>query len=350
MAEAVVSIALETIRDLLLEEGRFLAGVGNQVKELQSQLKEMKCFLQDADKRRHESSTISNWISEIRDLVYRSESAIERHAAYQVSSRRRGLKQFVRKYSCILTDCYSLHQLGSEISQITSNLERINKDMQEKGITRSILINPKGEGESSTGNNMSRKTFPYLEMGDCFLGMEDEVKLLVHHLEKDTEHRIISVWGMGGSGKTAIAKKLYNEMTDFDLSAWVCITQQCESRSVWEDVLRQLEKKRSVSSLSDEPRIRVEIPSPSDSELIERLCEIQREKRCLIVLDDLWELSHWEELKHPFVVQNLQTKILVTTREQKVAEIGLAVKHGLLHMNAALELLKNKAFQHGNIP
>ncbi|XP_042008174.1 probable disease resistance protein RF45 [Salvia splendens] len=310
----------------------------------------MKCFLQDADKRRHESRTISNWISEIRDLVYRSESAIERHAAYQVYSRRRGLKQFVRKYSCILTDCFSLHQLASEISQITSNLERISKDMQKNGIKRSIIINPNGEGETSGGNNMSRKTFPNFEMGDCFVGMEDELKQLVQFLGQETEDRIISVWGMGGSGKTAIAKKLYNETTDFDLSAWVCITQQCESRSVLEDVLRQLEKKRSVSSLNDEPRVREEVPNLSNSELIERLCEIQREKRCLIVFDDVWELSHWEELKHPFIVQNLRSKILVTTRKQKVAEIGLAVEHGLLHMDAALELLKIKAFRRGNIP
>ncbi|XP_047949539.1 probable disease resistance protein At1g58602 [Salvia hispanica] len=350
MAEAVVSIALETIRDLLLEEGRFLAGVADQVKKLERQLKEMKCFLKDADKRRHESSTISNWISEIRDLVYRSESAIERHAAYQVYSRRRGLTQFVRKYSCILKDCYSLHQLDSEISQITSHLKRISKDMQKNGIKRSMIMNPHGEWESSGGNNMSRKTFPYLEMGDCFVGMEDELKLLVHYLGKETEDRIISVWGMGGSGKTAIAKKLYNEMTAFDLSAWVCITQKCESRSVWEDVLRQLEKKRSVSSLSHEPQIRAEVPSLSDFELIERLCEIQREKRCLIVLDDVWELDHWRELKHPFIVQNLQSKILVTTRTQKVAHIGLAVKHELLRMDSALELLKNKAFHFGNIP
>ncbi|XP_047949542.1 putative disease resistance protein At1g50180 [Salvia hispanica] len=341
------------VRDLLLEEGKFLAGVADQVKELEWQLNEMKCFLEDADKRRHESRTISNWISEIRDLFYRSESAIERHAAYQVYSRRRGLTQFVRKYSCILTDCNSLHQLGSEISQITSSLERISNDMQENGIKRSIIINPNGEEESSAGNNMSRKTFPNSEMGDCFLGMEDEVDQLVHHLGKDTEDRIISVWGMGGSGKTAIVKKLYNETTSFDLSAWVCITQQCESRLVWEDVLRQLEnqkKKKNISSVNGEPQIKGEVSSLSNSELIESLCELQREKRCLIVLDDVWELSHWDELKHPFIVQDLQSKILVTTRKQKVAEIGLAVEHGLLHMDAALELLKNKAFQHGNIP
>ncbi|XP_047949531.1 putative disease resistance protein At1g50180 [Salvia hispanica] len=358
MAEAVVSIALQTIRDLLLEEGRFLAGVADQVRELEWQLKEMKCFLQDADKRRHESRTISNWISEIRDLVHISESAIERHASYQYfSSRRRGFIHFIRKYSCILEDCNPLHQLGSEISKIISNLERIRKVMQENGITKSIITNRNEEGESSGGNNMSRKTFPNLEKGDCFVGMENELEQLVHHLEEDTKDQIISVWGMGGSGKTAIVKKVYNETTTFDLLAWVCITQQCESRTVWEDVLRQLEnqnkkkkKKKSVSSVNDEPRIRGEVSSLSNSELIERLCEIQRDKRCLIVLDDLWELSHWNELKHPFIVQDLQSKILVTTRKQEVADIGLAVEHGLLHVDAALELLKYKAFQYGNIP
>ncbi|XP_047947831.1 probable disease resistance protein At1g58602 [Salvia hispanica] len=224
--------------------------------------------------------------------------------------------------------------------------------MQAIGIRRSIIINPNGEGQSSARNNMSRKTFPDLEMGDCFLGMEDELKQLVHHLGINTEDRIISVWGMGGSGKTAIAKKLYNETTDFDRLAWVCITQQCESRSVWEDVLRQLEnpKKKNISSVNSEPRITGEVSSLSNLELIQRLSEIQRLKRCLIVLDDVWELSHWHELKHPFTAHDSQSKLLVTTRKQKVAEIGLAVKHGLLHMDAALELLKYKAFQHGNIP
>ncbi|XP_057778257.1 cytochrome P450 71B25-like [Salvia miltiorrhiza] len=83
MAEAVVSTALETLRDLLLEEARFLYGVGDEVKEIEIQLKEMKCLLKDADSRRHENETILNWISEIKDLVYRAEAAIERHAAYQ---------------------------------------------------------------------------------------------------------------------------------------------------------------------------------------------------------------------------------------------------------------------------
>ncbi|XP_057781263.1 probable disease resistance protein At1g58602 [Salvia miltiorrhiza] len=340
MAEAVVSMALETLRDLLLEEARFLYGVSDEVKELEIQLKEMKCLLKDADRRRHESETILNWISEIKDLVYRAEAAIERHAAYQVlARRRRGLRQLVRRCSCSLEEGYSLHQLGSEISPIKSRLERINKEMIESGIKKSIINNTDG-GESSSANNRARKSFPEFEIGDCFVGMEDELKQLRNLLRQDNEDRVISVWGMGGSGKTTIAKKLYNETnTSFDLSAWVCITQQCQGfQSVWEDVLKQLD-----------PQIKEDL-NLNQSQLKERLCKIQRDKRCLIVVDDLWKVADWNELKHPFLVQNLQSKILITTREQEVAEIGCPVKLGLLKEEDALELLKNKAFPHTNIP
>ncbi|XP_057781301.1 probable disease resistance protein At1g58602 isoform X2 [Salvia miltiorrhiza] len=348
MAEAVVSTALETLRDLLLEEAKFLSGVGDQVKELEWQLKEMKCLLKDADRRRHESDTIFNWISEIKDLVYRAEAAIERHAAYQVTStRRRGLRQLVRRCSCSLQKYKSIHQLGSEISPIKSRLERINKEMLESGIKKSI-INNTDEGESSSANNRARKSFPEFEIGDCFVGMKDELKQLLHLLVEDEKHRVISVWGMGGSGKTTIAKKLYNETkSSFDLSAWVCISQQCQSfQSVWNDVLMQLQHQNT----KDAPKIREDATSLSEWELKERLCKIQKEKRCLIVFDDLWETSHWDGFKHPFLVQDLQSKILITTREREVAEIGCPVKLGLLKEEDALELLKKKSFPHTNIP
>lgn len=163
-------------------------------------------------------------------------------------------------------------------------------------------------------------------------------------LDEQNHHRVISVWGMGGIGKTTVAKKVYNQMIEtksegFDLFSWVCITQQCQTRLVLEDVSKQLDpqKGEGVSSLSD-------------TQLVEKLCEIQRGKRCLIVLDDLWEISHWHELKHAFLVRNMKSKILVTTRKQNVAEIGFSLQLGLLNVEDSWELLKKKAFPHNNIP
>ncbi|KAH6767768.1 hypothetical protein C2S52_018751 [Perilla frutescens var. hirtella] len=339
MAEAVVSIALQTFRDLLIEKSKLLFAVAGEVKALQTQLKEIKCFLEDADRKQHESKIVRNWIAEIRDLAYRSEDVVAEYSVRMSSSSssdgwgRRVLHRFsgVRHSS-------SLYQLSSEMLLIKSELARITKAMEGYGINRVI----DGAAISGDNQNLARKAFPNFEIGECFVGKEEDLKRLVSLVVDDKEHRAISVWGMGGIGKTTIAKKVYNQIKEaknscFDCFVWVCISQQCQIRTVLVDILKQMEG-GSVSDLSD-------------VQLNDRLCQIQTNKRCLIVVDDLWQISHWNALKHAFpVLDNLQSKILVTTRKQKVAEIGFSLQLGLLNMDEGLELLQKKAFPHGHIP
>ncbi|KAM7486240.1 hypothetical protein LguiA_002249 [Lonicera macranthoides] len=49
---------------------------------------------------------------------------------------------------------------------------------------------------------------------DCFVGLDEQVDLLLPHLVNEGgaggAYRFISLWGMGGLGKTAIAKAIYN--------------------------------------------------------------------------------------------------------------------------------------------
>lgn len=144
MAEAVVAIAIKTLGDLLLEEGRFLSGVSDDVKALQMQLNEMKCLLEDADKRQHESKSILNWISEIKDLAYRAEDTIETYAFHVSSKRRRGCVKFYflhHRFSCVLNQGHSLHQLGfRRFCSLTVNIycisERAAKLFGDKGHKR----------------------------------------------------------------------------------------------------------------------------------------------------------------------------------------------------------------------
>ncbi|KAK6138531.1 hypothetical protein DH2020_027734 [Rehmannia glutinosa] len=339
MAEAVVSIALETLRDLLLEEARFLSGVSKEAKGLEKQLKEIQCLLQDADRRKHESKTVLNWIAEIKDLTYRSEDAIEAYA-FHVSSRRgwaSNFKHLRQRFS------RALNHIASEISEVRSEIARVSKSMQEYGI-RSII-----QRESSSANpcdqnqQWKRQTFPFEIFEDCFVGKEDELKQLVSLVvDQDKQNRVISIWGMGGIGKTTIAKKVYNHIETkhrFECFAWVCITQQCQIRSVLEEVLKQLisHKREDITKLSK-------------AELIQQLCEIQKAKRCMVVLDDIWEIDHWAGLKHAFLFEGSSSKVLLTTRKQNVAAVGFPFELELLNIDDGLELLINKAFPHTNIP
>lgn len=144
MADAAVLVALETLGNLLLEETKFFSGVSRQVKGLESQLKEMRCLLEDIHghgSRHHESKSVANWILQLRDLVYQAEDVIEVHSVLQVSSKRgRGIKLLCQRFSY---RCCKLYKIDLEISEIRSDIARVYKSMQEYGL-RSII-----QGETS---------------------------------------------------------------------------------------------------------------------------------------------------------------------------------------------------------
>ncbi|PIN11564.1 hypothetical protein CDL12_15847 [Handroanthus impetiginosus] len=330
MAEAVVSVTLQILGDLLLQEAKFLCDVGSEVKETQAQLQELKCLLEDAEAKQHKSKSVRNWITEIKDLARKAEDIIETYAVQVSYSREMGFKHLLKIFSCVcLNGGFLLHNIGSEILRIKAEIARVN------------II----EGESSTedqNQRWKRQTYANFEMEDCFVGKEDELKQLVNLILDDKQDRVITVWGMGGIGKTTICRKVYNHVEIkrlFESFAWVCITQKCQIRSVLEDVLKQLT-----------PQKREKIMNLSNTELIDQLCMIQKVKRCMIVIDDLWEINHWKCLKHSFVVKGLNSKILITTRKQCVAEVGFGFKLGLLNVDDGWELLKKKAFSHGRDP
>ena len=96
MVDSVATIALETLRDLLIEEAKFLSSVGGEVEEVGRQLNIMHCFLKDADRRqdRYNSQTVQNWIAELRDLSIQAENVLERYVIEVVSRREgKGLKK-----------------------------------------------------------------------------------------------------------------------------------------------------------------------------------------------------------------------------------------------------------------
>ena len=326
MAEAVTSVALSTFRDLLLEEARFLIGVRREVRTLENVLKDTKALLIDAKRQQHDTETVRSWLKQVRDLAYRAEDAISLYATIKVSSRI----SLLRRCSCILKGSFSLHQIASEVKEIKSEIARVNTSMQNYGL-KSII-----QGESSADGSERRwQTFPFDT--EVFVGKEEEVEQLVSHIVGDEEHPVISLWGMGGIGKTTIARKVYNHPStrrSFESFAWVCISQKCDSKSVLEDVMTQLSPIHNGSDLS--------LP-----ELTRQLFQVQQVKKCMLVVDDIWSTHHWEHLKHAF---NPKTKILLTTRIYSVAKIGFAIKAGLLSDDEGWELLKKKASTHMNFP
>ncbi|KAL3507748.1 hypothetical protein ACH5RR_033130 [Cinchona calisaya] len=341
MASEVVSIALGTVRDLLIEEAKFLSGVSDQVKEVQAELIRMQCFLKDADRRQLKEETVRNYVREIRRLAYRTENVLDEFAI-EVESQRgdRGIGKAFKRSACIICEGRALHKVGSEITNIKANISSLTTSLQTSGVTE---MSPEGQSSSNAmkleqNQQWLRRTYPH-QVEEYFVGMKDDIRQLVTIItgEEIRSHRVISIYGMGGLGKTTLARKIYNHVDvqrAFKAFAWVSVTQQYNTRTVFRDVLKQL--------LPDQQKSSVE--RMEDRELVVELYKFQKDTKCLVVLDDLWEIEDWKCLSSAFPIAEANSKILITTRNQKLAEVEFPYALKFLNEDEGWELLQKRAF------
>ncbi|KAM5554699.1 putative disease resistance protein [Rosa sericea] len=345
MAEGVVTVVAEGIKplgDFIIQQAKFLSGVSYQVELAQVELHLIRGFLRDADARQGDEEVVRIWVKLIRDAAYDLEDIIVSFAL-KVASRRRGgtVKIALKRFASIFNEGVNRYKIGSEIEDIMTKLSHLRSSL----LSYNIRQISGGEGVASSFKRQRDRRLTYAhEVESHTVGLEENTDILVKELVGEGKrHRVVSIWGMGGSGKTTLAKQVFrqNEVKrHFDCFAWICISQQCEGRDVFEEILIKLtsptiEKRKEISKMKKD-------------EIAMEVCIIQRGKRCLVVLDDIWTQEAWHSIKAGFPInEETESRILLTTRKKEVA--SLASKNDLLHQprplddNQSWELFENIA-------
>ncbi|PRQ58317.1 putative P-loop containing nucleoside triphosphate hydrolase, leucine-rich repeat domain, L [Rosa chinensis] len=329
MAEAVVSMVIHGLRplgSLMIQQAMFFNGVGDKVELAQTELLLMQGFLKDADARQENEEVVRLWVNIIRDAAYDLEDAIESFVLKVAFKREASVKVVLKRFACFLCKGVDRYKIGLEIESITTKLSRLRLTMQSYDIKQE-----KGnEGAATSMRQRERRlTYPHVIDHDV-VGLGDDTEMLATNLVEEKGPQVVTIWGMGGSGKTTLAKQIYNHKkvkSHFDCFAWVCISQQCDGTAVMKEIFIKL------SGVSDERR--QGIANLSNDEVAERLCNFQRHRKCLVVIDDIWTLDAWNSFKGGFSVnEETESRILLTTRNREVA--SLARGNGLLYESQAL--------------
>ncbi|KAM5554537.1 hypothetical protein ABKV19_022766 [Rosa sericea] len=336
MAEGVVIVAADGIKTLghfIIQQAKFLSGVSYQVELAKVELHLIRGFLRDADARQGEEEVVRIWVKLIRDAAYDLEDVIESFAL-KVASRRRGgtVKIVLKRFASIFNERVNLYKIGSEIEDIMTRLSHLRSSLQSYNIRQISGGDGVGRVASSFKRQLDRRLTYAHEVESHTVGLEENTDILVKELVREGKrHRVVSIWGMGGSGKTTLAKQVFlqNEVKrHFDCFAWVCISQQWEGKDVLEDTIIKL-----TSPTADKRR---EISKMKKDEIAREVFSIQREKRCLVVLDDIWTQEAWHSIKAGFPInEETESRILLTTRKKEVAL--LASKNDYLHQPRPLD-------------
>ncbi|KAH0664901.1 hypothetical protein KY285_026107 [Solanum tuberosum] len=177
-----------------------------------------------------------------------------------------------------------------------------------------------------------------LTTGKIIVGFEEEINWLLRKLTSGpADLDVISITGMPGLGKTTLAYKVYSDKSvssHFDLRAWCTVDQGYDEKKLLDKIFNQVSD--SDSKLS---------------EIIDVADKLRKQlygKRYLIVLDDVWDTTTWDELTRPFPEVEKGSGIILITRKKEVALHGklytAPLNLRLLRSEESWELLEKRAF------
>ncbi|KAL9142736.1 hypothetical protein ABFS82_14G190600 [Erythranthe guttata] len=348
MAEVAISFTVEKLGSMLVHKVAFLQGVAKEVKWLKEELQRMQCFLKDAEEKQGNDELIRKWISDIRDVAQDAEDVIETFIL-KVDAPRRRSRGLLETCACLPDHVYHLDMVGEEIESIRSRLKNISKGCDRYGI-QSLGERTMTTMTSSEGVQWRRQLSHWQKDKDV-VGLEADVESVLHNIVFTKRKGLVigSIVGMGGIGKSTLARIVYNNDTvvnQFERRAWVCISSEFSPKEIIKEVVLQL-----LEPSEDKLKV-LEIMERSPLEHLKSMVhERLQGKPYFIILDDVWESAHWQSLTSAFPNEEDKTSILLlTTRKLSVTKDDQIYAHKIKTLNRekSWELFLKKAFTGNN--
>ncbi|XP_027155368.1 putative disease resistance protein RGA1 [Coffea eugenioides] len=336
--EAFVGILVDTLNSMIQKESGLLCGVATDMEKIARLLSTIKAVLEDAEQKQFTDKAIQLWFQELNGVAYEIDDVLDDYAAE--ASRVK-----YKNSGCFSLMCYPIagnlvfrHRIGTRMKEI---LEKFNAIADER-IKLGLIDQKRGSNHFQVDSTGTRETGSLLKEPDLVLGRDEAkdeiVKILVNQVRDNQNVSVLPIVGVGGLGKTTLAQLVLNDeriAKHFEPKLWVWVSEDFNVKRII---------KALINSIRGTPVEELELDP-----LQRKLQELLRGKRCLVVLDDVWNenLEEWEKLKSVLECGSRGSSIIMTTRMEKVATImGTLQTYYLssLSENQCWSLFRQRAF------
>ncbi|KAF9619512.1 hypothetical protein IFM89_007260 [Coptis chinensis] len=319
MADGAIEVLLRKLLSFLEEETSSLGGLRSEFNEMKRELESMKSFLNEADVRGAINQGVRTWVEQVRDVSYDVEDIIDEfmyHLGGQSIS-----KTFIRKTTDSLKNlgmrrrmATKLHDMNVQIKAISERSNRYQYNHVEPTCTRDTREMRQQHAESSL-----------FFKDENLVGIEEDKDILLRWLtdEGESQRAVMSVCGMGGSGKTTLVARTYNNQSvkqHFDCFASVTVTQTYLVQDLFRTLIRDFYQSRKDMVPNG-------LKSMDYRQLVEILVSYLQTKRYFVILDDVWSINLWREISVSLPEGGRRSRIILTTRNEEIASFSFGVVH-----------------------
>ncbi|XP_044499345.1 putative disease resistance protein RGA4 [Mangifera indica] len=208
---------------------QLVGGVDSEIKVLENKLTHIRNLLRSMEDKQLSDDGVKNWFDNLQLWAYDAEDLLDEFAYEALLHKRKAEHQASssRGFSCLPASFSSplfAVQMGSKIKRINSRLEQLcGKRSEELKLLELSRLPPTNVSAPQKPGETSSVPPEQVVYGRN----EDEAELL-KMVKSGTNFQVIAVVGMGGIGKTTIARVVYNhkELEDFkfEKKAWVCVS------------------------------------------------------------------------------------------------------------------------------
>ncbi|XP_059316043.1 putative late blight resistance protein homolog R1A-10 [Lycium ferocissimum] len=240
----------------------------------------------------------------VKDLVHEVENKVESHIWKE--AHKTFLKILKRVF---LVPTKAHERLLKILQQAIEDVDSVNKELIKQRKNNNLQA-----GNCSLGGSSSPRLH-VSTLENCMVGYNIEQERMRGQLTgHSSQLEVISIAGMGGIGKSTFANKMFSDpliVSFFDVRGWINLSKDYNIRkmllSLLQVTIREKEDKEDLHEKTDDI-------------LAEILQKSLKGRRYLIVVDDIWSTEAWDEIRLWFPECCKRSRILLTTRDMKVAQ------------------------------